>query len=122
MGRLMGPVRGWFTSQLLGPNSSTHPDELGHQSWPFLRIGHRGAAGLEPENTLRGIETALRFGVDMVEVDVRPCADGALLVIHDDDLKRGTGRRGRCSTTPLDHRNTRDSRKRVHIPPLLQLR
>ena len=55
-------------------------------SWPFLRIAHRGAAALEPENTLRAVERALTLGVEMVEVDVRPCGDGTLVVVHDDSL------------------------------------
>lgn len=59
--------------------------------WPFLRIAHRGAAGLEPENTLRAIERALRLGVEMVELDVRPCSDGTLMVVHDATLERVAG-------------------------------
>ncbi len=52
---------------------------------PFLRIGHGGAGGLAPANTLRSIEMALELGVDMVEFDVRPCLDG-LVLLHDDSL------------------------------------
>lgn len=37
---------------------------------PVLRVGHRGAAALAPENTLASIEAALAAGVDMVELDV----------------------------------------------------
>jgi glycerophosphoryl diester phosphodiesterase len=48
-----------------------------------IRIGHRGAAALAPENTLRSIERALEVGVDMVEVDVVPLADGTLVLAHD---------------------------------------
>lgn len=48
-----------------------------------LRIGHRGAAGHAPGNTLLSIETALRIGVDLVEVDVQRTADGHLIVLHD---------------------------------------
>jgi len=33
-------------------------------------IGYRGAAGLEPENTLRSINAAMKIGVDEVEIDV----------------------------------------------------
>ena len=35
-----------------------------------LRIGHRGAAALAPENTLASIEAAIDLGVDLVEIDV----------------------------------------------------
>jgi glycerophosphoryl diester phosphodiesterase len=37
-----------------------------------LRIGHRGAAALAPENTIAAIRAAIEAGVDMVEVDVAP--------------------------------------------------
>lgn len=47
-----------------------------------LKIGHRGAAGYEPENTLRSINRALAIGVDMVEIDVQQSADGQLVVIQ----------------------------------------
>jgi len=51
----------------------------------FLRIGHGGAAGHAPANTLRSLGLALQMGVDMVEFDVRPCRD-ALVLLHDDKL------------------------------------
>ena len=38
-------------------------------------IGHRGAAGLAPENTLASFEHAVRLGVDAVELDVHLSAD-----------------------------------------------
>jgi glycerophosphoryl diester phosphodiesterase len=51
-----------------------------------IRIGHRGAPLLAPENTLRSIERALELGMDMVEVDVLSLADGTLVLAHSDDL------------------------------------
>ena len=58
-----------------------------------LVIGHRGAAGLAPENTLAGFRRAAALGVDAVELDVHPL-DGSLVVIHDDALDRTTSGRG----------------------------
>ena len=49
---------------------------------------HRGGAALAPENTLAAFANALRLGVDFIELDVRLCATGELVVIHDEDLKR----------------------------------
>ncbi len=46
-------------------------------------IGHRGAAGLAPENTLAAISKALEIGVDGVELDVQLSADGIAVVHHD---------------------------------------
>ena len=48
----------------------------------MIRIGHKGAAALAPENTLASIEAALEAGVDMVEVDVVALPDGALVLAH----------------------------------------
>ncbi len=52
-----------------------------------LVIGHRGAAGLAPENTLAGFRRALEIGVDAIELDVLLTADGELVVLHDFRLK-----------------------------------
>jgi glycerophosphoryl diester phosphodiesterase len=46
-------------------------------------IGHRGAAGLEPENTLRSFRRAEEEGVDALELDLRVTRDGHLVVLHD---------------------------------------
>jgi glycerophosphoryl diester phosphodiesterase len=50
---------------------------------PLVRISHRGGGSLAPENSVRGIETAIGWGVEMVEVDVRRSRDGALVLWHD---------------------------------------
>ncbi|AQL43623.1 glycerophosphodiester phosphodiesterase [Halorientalis sp. IM1011] len=57
-------------------------------------IGHRGCADQCPENTVAAVERAGRY-VDAVEVDVRRCGSGELVVFHDeyvDELTDGTGR------------------------------
>ncbi|MBP9852672.1 MAG: glycerophosphoryl diester phosphodiesterase [Patescibacteria group bacterium] len=46
-------------------------------------IGHRGAAGLAPENTIAAFEVALRLGVDAIECDVHETRDGKLVLFHD---------------------------------------
>ena len=47
-----------------------------------LRIGHRGAKALAPENTLPAFRAAIETGVDLVEFDVVAGRDGSLLVAH----------------------------------------
>jgi glycerophosphoryl diester phosphodiesterase len=47
-----------------------------------LRIGHRGAAALAPENTLQSFRAALDACVDLVEFDVIAGPTGALVVAH----------------------------------------
>jgi glycerophosphoryl diester phosphodiesterase len=49
----------------------------------FYVIGHRGAAGLAPENTLAAFARAWKIGVDAVELDVLLAADGEVVVHHD---------------------------------------
>lgn len=53
---------------------------------PCLIIGHRGARGLFPENTLAGFEAALALGVDALELDVGMTADDVVVVTHDPAL------------------------------------
>jgi glycerophosphoryl diester phosphodiesterase len=51
-----------------------------------LRIAHRGAAALGPENTLAAFRRAIEVGVDFVEFDVLDLDDGTLVLAHSDDL------------------------------------
>jgi len=51
-----------------------------------LRIGHRGAAALALENTLRSFRAAREAGVDLIEFDVLELRDGDLVVAHSNDL------------------------------------
>ena len=51
-----------------------------------LRVGHKGAAALEPENTLRSLRRAVELGCDLVEFDVLDLDDGTLVLAHSDDL------------------------------------
>ncbi|MGD8284812.1 MAG: glycerophosphodiester phosphodiesterase [Desulfobacterales bacterium] len=53
----------------------------------ILIVGHRGAAGLRPENTLSAFTEACRLGVDAVELDVLLSADEKIVVHHDYTLK-----------------------------------
>ena len=53
------------------------------------RVGHRGAAGVAPENSLAGVRAAAESGCGWVEVDVRAGADGALLLHHDAEVAGG---------------------------------
>ncbi len=57
-------------------------------------IAHRGAASCFPENSLIGIEAALRSGASHVEIDVQVSADGIPVVLHDEHLERITGQPG----------------------------
>jgi len=63
-------------------------------------IGHRGAAGLAPENTFAGFDIALALGVDGIETDVQKTQDGQLVLFHDHLLERTTNGRGVLQETP----------------------
>jgi len=49
---------------------------------PYV-IGHRGASGHFPDNTIEGIEGAAELGAEWVEIDVRLSADGDVVLSHD---------------------------------------
>jgi glycerophosphoryl diester phosphodiesterase len=55
-------------------------------------IGHRGGAGLAPENTLSAFRQALDLKVDAVELDVLLTSDRKLVVHHDYRLKQEIAR------------------------------
>lgn len=84
----------------------------------FLRIGHRGAAGYEPENTLRSFKRALELGVDVIELDVHGTKDGKVVVIHDDTVDRTTNGKGRVSDLTLAEIQALDAGQGERIPML----
>ncbi len=55
-------------------------------------IGHRGARGEAPENTLGGFQHIIDLGLKAVEFDVRLLSDGKLAVLHDASLQRTAGK------------------------------
>lgn len=57
-------------------------------------IGHRGAAGYAPENTLIGIQTAYDMGIEWVEFDVKLTKDMVPIIFHDETLDRTTNTTG----------------------------
>lgn len=56
---------------------------------------HRGANRVAPENTRAAAEAAIRYGADVLEVDVRASADGTLHNLHDETVDRTTNGTGR---------------------------
>ncbi len=68
----------------------------------LLRIGHRGAKTYETENTLESFGKAIELGANAVELDVRMSGDSALIVSHDDNLKKVFGKDVSISRTTLE--------------------
>jgi glycerophosphoryl diester phosphodiesterase len=60
-------------------------------------FGHRGAAGVAPENTLPSFRRALADGVDVFELDVHATRDGEVVILHDPTLERTTDGVGRVA-------------------------
>jgi glycerophosphoryl diester phosphodiesterase len=84
---------------------------------PFLVIGHRGCAGIEPENTLLAVRRALELGCQIVEVDVH-LVGGELAVIHDSTVNRTTNGLGSVSSFSLEELRRLDAGKGERIPLL----
>ena len=84
----------------------------------ILRIGHRGAAGHAPENTLASIQKAIALRCDLVEVDVRRTGDGHLVLLHDEGVDRMTNGKGNVAEMTLEELRRLDAGGRQRIPTL----
>jgi glycerophosphoryl diester phosphodiesterase len=86
-----------------------------------VKVGHRGAAGHEPENTLRSFRRAMELGADMVELDVHLCGSGELVVIHDETVDRTTDGTGEVAKMTLDELRVLDAGRGERIPTLQEV-
>lgn len=77
----------------------------------MLVIGHRGAAGLAPENTMEALRAGFEAGADMLEFDIRLTKDKIPVVIHDARLLRTHHDRATLSALTLAElrRRTQDA-------------
>jgi len=87
----------------------------------MIIMGHRGAAALEPENTLLSIERAIEIGVDAVEIDVHLSKDKEIVVIHDSTVDRTTDGTGPVSAFTVDELKKLDAGKGQRIPTLQEV-
>jgi len=81
-------------------------------------IGHRGLAGLEPENTVRSFQRAIDLGVDYVECDVRLTPDGYLVLMHDETVDRTTNGFGRVDQIAFADLRRLDAGAGERVPTL----
>ncbi|MDB5987969.1 MAG: glycerophosphodiester phosphodiesterase, partial [Nevskia sp.] len=84
----------------------------------FFVIGHRGARGHAPENTLLAIDRGIRLGAHAVEFDVQLHPSGALLLFHDLTLDRTTNGRGALLDCDFDTLRKLDAGQGEQIPTL----
>ena len=83
----------------------------------FLCIGHRGASGHAPENTLEAFQLAIDMGCPWIELDVY-AVEGELLVIHDDEVDRTTDGSGAVMELSLAALRELDAGNGQPIPTL----
>jgi glycerophosphoryl diester phosphodiesterase len=83
----------------------------------LLCIGHRGAMGHAPENTLLSIRKALELGTPCIEMDVYS-VDGHLVVFHDSRLERTTNGRGYLLDQQFDDLRALNAGNGEKIPTL----
>jgi glycerophosphoryl diester phosphodiesterase len=83
----------------------------------FTIFAHRGASGIEPENTLASFRRAIECGARWIELDVH-AKEGELIVFHDDRLDRRTDGTGRLEDRSLEYIRSLDAGDGERIPLL----
>ncbi|MGH8541341.1 MAG: glycerophosphodiester phosphodiesterase [Stenotrophobium sp.] len=86
-------------------------------SQSFTVIGHRGARGHAPENTMLALDTGIKLGAHWLEFDVQ-LHEGALLLMHDLRLERTTNDKGRLDEHTLAQLRALDAGQGQQIPTL----
>lgn len=115
------------TSQYPNRAEAIRASLLDPDSKQVLVASHRADWRNYPENSMEGIESAIRMGVDIVELDLQCTADSQLIIMHDSRLDRTTTGKGRISEITLDSvRNVRlkngvSIRTRYHVPTLREV-
>ena len=68
-----------------------------------LVIAHRGARDIAPENTIKACQLAIESGADGLELDVRPCGTGEIVLYHDAFLHNHFKKSKRVANVDLDY-------------------
>ncbi|RLE90316.1 MAG: glycerophosphodiester phosphodiesterase [Thermoprotei archaeon] len=87
----------------------------------MIIIGHRGAAGYEPENTIKSILKGIECGASAIEVDVRRTKDGIMVLMHDETVDRTTNGEGKVSELTLAEIKCLDAGKGERVPTLFEV-
>jgi glycerophosphoryl diester phosphodiesterase len=87
----------------------------------ILKMGHRGAKGYEPENTLISFQKAIDLGTDGIELDVHLSHDGEIMVIHDETIDRTTNGKGFVNKFSLQELKSFRIQKEQQIPTLSEV-
>jgi glycerophosphoryl diester phosphodiesterase len=74
---------------------------LSQENGRVLIIGHRGASGHAPENTLAAFKKAVALGAAFIETDLQLSRDARFVAIHDDTVDRTTNGQGKAHDQTL---------------------
>lgn len=93
-----------------------------------LVVGHRGACGYAPENTMPSFEKGYQCGADVLELDIHESLDGELVIMHDSEVDRTTNGTGPIENMTLAQIKKLDAGVKfdskfqgVRVPTLLEL-
>ncbi|TBL71088.1 glycerophosphodiester phosphodiesterase [Paenibacillus thalictri] len=75
----------------IAPNTAMSPIMASSAIDKYVVTAHRGSSGSAPENTLSAFRKAAETGAGYSELDVQETADGVVMVMHDDNVRRTTG-------------------------------
>lgn len=87
----------------------------------ILKIGHRGAKGYEPENTLMAFQKAIDLKIDGIELDVHLSSDGKIMVIHDETIDRTTNGKGSVNKLSFQEIKAFRIENQFEIPTLTEV-
>lgn len=87
----------------------------------ILKIGHRGAKGYEPENTLMAFQKAIDLKIDGIELDVHLSSDGKIMVLHDETIDRTTNGKGSVNKLSFQELKAFRIENQFEIPTLTEV-
>ncbi|MFW5852429.1 MAG: glycerophosphodiester phosphodiesterase [Nanoarchaeota archaeon] len=81
-------------------------------------MAHRGASSIAPENTILAFKKAIEHGAHYIELDVRMCKTGELVVMHDSKVNRTTSGKGYIARKTLAELKKLNLKRKQKIPTL----
>ncbi len=84
----------------------------------IIVFAHRGASKVAPENSMKAFQKAIELNADFIELDVHETKDGVLVIAHDENLFRITGKNGLIKDFTLEELKTLNFGEGERIPTL----
>lgn len=97
---------------------------MNKKNLPFpkpLLFGHRGYSSLKAENTLAAFQLCIEKGIPGVELDVQLCKTGELVIVHDANMQRVSGRDALVAELSFDELRSLDVGEGQQVPLLSEL-